>query len=108
MDDPDTSVPLCQDCRHSFIPVSQWVFMPVLWLGRLFDNDDSDQWQYRCRKIFKEQRTEFNPVSGSKILKKEHKLCVSSRDKYNEQCGPSGKMWAPKHKKDIFIYLKRI
>lgn len=108
MDELDTSVPLCQDCRHSFIPVSQWFFMPFSWVDRLFNNSDSDQWHYLCRKIVKEQRTEFNPVSGSKVLKREYQTCAFARGKYNEECGHSGKMWAPKNKKDIFIYLKRI
>lgn len=108
MDEDNRSMQLCQDCRHSFIPVSQWIFLPVKWMDRLFNNDDSDQWYYRCRKVIKEQRTEFNPVTGSKLLKQEHKLCVSARDRYNQECGPEGKLWTPKYRRDFLVWLKRV
>lgn len=108
MDEIPADVPLCRDCKHSFIPVSQWPFMPFIWIDRIINNDDSDQWHYRCRKVVKEQRTEFNPVTGSKLLKQEHKSCVSARDKYNELCGPTGKLWMPKRKQDFLVWLKRV
>jgi len=108
MDDIDPSAPLCRDCRHSFIPVGQWIFLPFMWLARLVEDDGSDQFIYRCRKIVKEQRTEFNPVSGSKLLKLEHKLCSFARGKYEEECGFSGKMWMPKRKTDFLVWLKRV
>jgi hypothetical protein len=79
-----------------------------MWLARLVDDNGSDQFAYRCRKLVKEQRTEFNPVSGSKLVKREHKLCSSARDKYNEECGPLGKLWTPKRKQDFLVWLKKV
>jgi hypothetical protein len=108
MDEVDTSVPLCRDCRHSFIPVDQWFFLPLMWLARLVEDNGSDQFAYRCRKVVKEQRTEFNPVSGSKLLKREHMLCSFARGKYEEECGFSGRLYVPKRKQDFLVWLKKV
>lgn len=102
------AVPLCKNCRHSFIPVSQTIFLPFIWLSKIISKDDNDQYLYRCRKLIKGDETLFNPVTGMKLKSKEYKLCASARDTYNEQCGPDGKLWTPKDTKDFFVWLKRL
>ena len=95
-------VPLCVDCKHSFIPAKEWILLPFGWWPR-----SGRKYFYRCRRLFEEKTTVMNPVIGEENRAKKHLLCESARDRYNESCGPLGKMWIPKHKKHLFMAIKR-
>lgn len=49
---------------------------------------------------------EFNPVDG-KTRGGYYKSCSTARGKYGP-CGPEARLWTPRNKKDIFVFLKRI
>jgi len=86
---------LCKDCIHSFYP----------WYD-FFYNDD---FKYKCRKTYKPDRIEPSPVGGTRKVRGGYETCRYTRMKIREEnCGPEGKWWRPKNKKDLFIYLKRI
>jgi hypothetical protein len=57
--------------------------------------------------MFEDKDVVMNPVIGPETRPKKYLLCESGRDRYNEQCGLSGRMWVPKHKKHLFFAIKR-
>jgi len=86
----------CKSCMHARY---EWKNFP-------FNIGSPYSWQ--CDKVKTKEEIELDPVNGKEILKKaERKLCMSARDKFGD-CGPDGKFWEPKNKKDMFKYIKRI
>lgn len=85
---------LCKDCKHCFITLR----------NQLFYAFHDSEFRYSCRRSYEEARINFNPVTGSKIVKNKYELCTLSRLNPNK-CGPDAKYWAPKNKKDLFLAL---
>lgn len=88
---------LCKDCKHCFINLSHIIGSfpgkphPIL---------------YECRKSLTESYTEANLVIGKRRVPKEYESCMTERI-LGEKCGPEGRQWAPKHKKDLFKMLTK-
>lgn len=91
---------LCKDCKHSFRTVGD-----LLLLG--FNSSHA----YKCKLMFKESAPEPNPVVGTKIKPSYYENCSIARMEYSSKtykdghCGPEGKWWQPKAKKDLFKLL---
>ena len=91
----------CTDCVHSY-----YRYNPKALLHRLLVGRDANMY---CRKS-EEKYTEFNSVTGKKRITAAYRTlmtCRMERQFINDCCGPEGKFWVPKHKKDLFTYLKR-
>ncbi len=88
---------LCKNCKHAFVPLEQRL-MSVFAFGKL------GRFDYRCRLAFKEDESEFNPVTGAVKVKRHYETCASTR-MLSGICGKEGKLWAPKNKKDLFLVL---
>lgn len=91
---------LCKDCAHAFTKWSDFPFSLIY----------KSTYTY-CRKAYIPPRTEINPVVGERSIPGEYRSADIERlDLVNlnsDRCGPEGKHWSPKHKKDIFVLLKR-
>lgn len=85
---------LCKDCKHCFITLG----------NQLFYAFHDSEFRYSCRKSSEETRINFNPVTGGKKVKAKYVTCSLSRVD-EKLCGPDGKYWAPKHKKDLFLAI---
>lgn len=85
---------MCKDCDHSFIPWSDRVFFL------------SVKSHYKCRKLLNEVATNYNPVTGFEKVEKHYEGCMFARMN-SGLCGPEGKLWTPKHKKDLFLAITR-
>jgi len=89
---------LCKDCKHS--QYRGWQ------IGMA-------QYKYYCRLSYKETSTiENNRVTGPKVVKPEMQMCATWRIGKGlinpDRCGEEGRLWQPKHKKDLFKYIKII
>ena len=91
---------LCKDCAHAFTKWSDFPFSLI----------NKSTYTY-CRKAYTPPRNEFNPVVGTRHIPGEYRSADIERldiISYNrDRCGPEGKNWSPKRKKDIFVLLKR-
>jgi len=98
---------LCKDCKHSFVTWSDRLFK--IFYGR----NPLGKYSYKCKKFFEPDGEEFDPVIGTVKTKGEYLSCVSLRatpitvKDYNAHCGPEGRHWVPKHKKDLFKLLTK-
>jgi hypothetical protein len=89
---------LCKDCKHSFRTFSS-----------IGIHGFTSEYAYFCRKSYKEKRTEFNPVVGSKLVEAKYDSCGIARigrEDRDDRCGESGQWWEPKNKRDLFKYIK--
>ena len=90
---------LCKDCKHSFVQLRDW------WT--------SSKYRYSCRKAYKPEHVEFNPVIGQIKHPEKYEGCSMARmskftkDIDENHCGPEGKLWEPKHKKHLFLLIKK-
>jgi hypothetical protein len=90
---------LCKDCKHSFVPWTDWWTSP--------------SYRYSCRKAYKPKHIEYNPVIGEIKHPEKYESCNSARmSKYTKDvdenhCGPEGKLWQPKHKRHLFLLIKK-
>jgi len=82
--DDDKDSFYCKDCKFSFVN-----FFEVFTTGPL------------CRKYIIEDDVDL--VTGKRKIA--YGRCSSARR--FDICGPEGKAWLPKHKKDLFKLLKR-
>jgi hypothetical protein len=86
----------CKSCRHSFrrlIDLPHW----------------GSGYEWKCRRAYVPEATEFDPVSGPTTTKSHYKSCSSMRlHRDSDQCGRDGQWWEPKNSKDFFVYLKRV
>jgi len=89
---------LCKDCKHSFRKVDI--------LSLLFWSSGID---YKCRKAFTE-KSDTDLVMGGTTISTEYKRCSEFRldAPLLNYCGPAGTFWQPKHKKDLFKFIKHI
>ncbi len=88
---------LCKQCKHSFIPFEQRVLS-------IMSFSKPSKFFYKCKKAFKEDESEFNPVTGPVKVKRHYETCASARMR-SGVCGMEGTLWEPKHKKDLFLML---
>ena len=89
----------CIDCKHSFIPLSERINS---WL--LFRK--CNQYDYKCGLTYSAEADVYDPVVGVAKQKAEYVSCHKAR-LMDSHCGKFGKNWAPKHKKDLFKYIKK-
>ena len=82
----------CKDCRNN----------QASWMVRNFSN--SVWWSCGIEENY--EPTEYNPVDG-KTRGGYYKSCSIARGKYGP-CGPDAKLWTPRRKRDLFIFLKRV
>lgn len=94
---------LCKDCKHSFRTISNFIF------------HGSSRYAWSCRKSFKPDNVEDDPVVGPKKVKGGYDSCSVARignDQYkpldDHRCGENGRFWEPKHKRDLFKYIKHV
>jgi hypothetical protein len=89
---------LCKDCKHSFRTFSNWLA------------HGSASFAYSCRKSYKPEHTEVDPVIGNKKIPAKYESCGVSRigraDR-DDRCGEVGKWWEPKQKKHLFLLIKK-
>lgn len=90
---------LCKNCKHSFMKVTDKIFT-------LNGIAGANKYTYKCRKAFVEKQVKYDPVMGSEKIKPEYESCVWVR-REGSKCGPEGKLWTPKHKKDLFKMLTK-
>jgi hypothetical protein len=71
----------------------------------------SASFAYSCRKSYKPEHQEPDPVIGSKKVKAKYDSCGVARignPSREDRCGEEGKFWEPKNPKKFFVYLKRV
>lgn len=89
----------CKDCVHSTRGltlnerISSWFFDPP---GKFL----------KCRRTI-EETVERDYVNGKDEVEQKIRYCSTAR-KYEDECGPQGVYWVPKHKKDLFKLMTRI
>ena len=79
----------CKDCKHA-----KW--RP--WY--LFS--------WRCHKQFIQQEVRIDPVTGPSKRGGHYSSCIDMRGEGDGKCGPDGKFWYPKHKRDLFKLIKHV
>lgn len=89
---------LCSACIHSTVPLSAKIASFPFKPNAFF---------FRCKKDVKEEHIDFNPVTGPKKIQKHYESCHVTRSSYSGICGPEGKLWSPKQKKNIFLAITR-
>ncbi len=91
---------LCKDCVYGFV---RWRDLPGAWLDKTY--------YLYCKKAYVESKIESNPVTGNHLVpahyQRAHAYRLRSYNDSKERCGPDGKFWSPKNKKDLFILIKR-
>ena len=90
---------LCKDCKHSFLPMSEKIPSIIFFYK-------PNKYMYKCRLTRKDTHTEYNPVIGHETVETSYDTCSYARLK-NSSCGEDGELWAPKHKKDLFLAITR-
>jgi hypothetical protein len=80
---------------------------PFLWLEKVTKKTDGDQYFYRCKRLVKEEKTVFNPVTGQRVTKSEYTYCASARESFGP-CGTQGLYFTPKGPKQFLTYMKKI
>jgi hypothetical protein len=93
---------LCKDCKFSKMSVVNNIFTLG---GRIGDKS----FMYKCSNAIKPAHEIIDPVFGLEKIKATMPYCTIERtnDSKNIKCGPTGKYWAPKHKKDLFKALTK-
>jgi hypothetical protein len=88
---------LCKDCKHSFKPLSDWIF--------------ADSYSLRCKLAHVEEKIVDDPVTGPKKEPAYYERCTNARYEWlrnKDNCGPDGKFWQPKNKKGLFKLIKHV
>lgn len=93
------TVLLCKDCVHSSISPF-WKYGSYI-----FEFGPPKSHMYKCSKTLRPEHEIVDPVVGKEKVKAKMDYCETQR-KHGE-CGPSGKHWTPKHKKDLFKMLTK-
>lgn len=88
---------LCKDCKHSFVPLD-YRFMSMFAFGKLH------KFSYKCKKAYKSDEDEYNPITGTEKVKRHYETCASARLR-SGVCGKDGSLWEPKKKKHLFLVL---
>lgn len=91
---------LCKDCKHSYIN-------PLAKIGSyMIEFKKPAALWYSCTRSPTPARERFNPVTGPSVMKKIVPFCELERE-HGRSCGPEGKHWTPKRKKDLFKMLTK-
>ena len=91
----------CKSCNHSFRSIGEF---PQWGTGH----------EYKCKLKYIPQSVTFDPVIGPTKQNAYYERCRVARasqftkDIKENHCGPEGKFWEPKHKKDLFKYIKHV
>ena len=93
---------LCKDCKFSKMSL----FNNIATLGGRIG---AKSFMYKCSNAIKPAHEIIDPVHGTERIKAAMPYCTIERgtDFNNTKCGPTGKYWAPKHKKDLFKMLTK-
>lgn len=86
---------LCKDCKNSFR-----TFGDIITWG-------TSKYAYKCKLSHKPEHFEDNPVNGPMKVKESYENCSISRID-PKLCGAEGKNWEPKHKEDLFKFIKHV
>ena len=89
----------CKDCKYSFMSFLNYV---TTLNGRV----GATKYTYRCRKAYLAEEIKHDLIMGQERVKPEYQSCIWVR-REDGPCGPSGKLWVPKHKKDLFKMLTK-
>jgi hypothetical protein len=91
---------LCKDCKHSFRTLSG-----------IITHGFNSEYTFHCRKSFKPKHSEPNPVVGAKKVQAKYDSCgvarIGSDPSRDDRCGEIGKWWEPKHKRHLFLLIKK-
>ena len=90
---------ICKDCKHSFIQLKDWLI------------HGTASFNYKCRRSYKPEHTEHNPVIGEIKVDAKYETCSVARIGHpdrEDRCGELGKFWEPKNKKDLFKFIKHV
>ena len=89
----------CKDCKHSFTP----------WADK-FSIAES-RYTMRCKLAFQPEEIDNNYVTGHKMKPAHYETCAMARTSLlstDSKCGHEGKNWEPKHKRDLFKFIKHV
>ena len=84
---------LCKDCKHS----------RASWFNRMIDNHHL----FDCVHPASWYQPKEDAVVG-KTQKGYFQSCSRMRSALGDECGPSGKLWEPSNKTDLFKYIKHV
>jgi hypothetical protein len=74
----------------------------------------TSEYAYKCKKAYHPASTVNNPVIGQVNQAARYDSCGIARigdrieNLSDARCGVSGRFWEPKHKKDLFKYIKHV
>ena len=93
---------LCKDCKFSRLDL----FNTIITLG---GRVGAKSFMYKCSNAIKPAHELLDPVKGVERIKATMPFCSIERnqDMQNTRCGPTGKHWVPKRKKDLFKALTK-
>ena len=91
----------CKDCKHSMVSLGARIGSIIFDLGKVPNHD------YKCKLSNQEKSVDYNLVTGPKKIEAYYENCSSWRSPFNDRCGPEGRHWTPKHKKDLFLALTK-
>lgn len=93
---------LCKDCKFSKMSIANTI---LTFGGRM----GAKGFMYKCSNAITPAHEIIDPVHGAERVKAAMPYCTIERgtDFNNTKCGPTGKYWAPKHKKDLFKMLTK-
>jgi hypothetical protein len=64
-------------------------------------------YRYLCKLSYKPEHHVIHPVIGKIKVKGEYRNCSTERiGNADDTCGEKGMKWQPKHKGDLFKYIK--
>jgi hypothetical protein len=79
---------LCKDCKHaSWNPLKLYTWY--------------------CKREMVPEQIKEDPVTGPTVRKAYYQGCAMARIG-SDGCGKDGKFWEPKHKKDLFKFIKHV
>lgn len=93
---------LCKDCKFSKMDITNNI---ITLGGRI----GAKSYMYKCSKAIKPAHEIIDPVRGLEKIKSDMPFCTVERLSHhkNDKCGPTGKNWKPKNKKDLFKALTK-
>ena len=95
---PEKEQYFCKDCKHCFASDKLMYFI-----------NRGPHW-LNCRKSFQGEHFTDDPVIGRVKVKPKYEFCSVFRLGKSQEgrCGEDAYYWEPKHKTDLFKYIKKI
>lgn len=84
----------CVDCKHRKVTLADFFSTSVKFRGT-------------CLKTFVPEKRVFDPVVGDEVTPAHYESPSFARLS-SRACGPDGKLWEPKNKKDLFKFIKHV